>query len=348
MLSVASAGERIGVIGAGTAGAEAARALVLRGFDVIVLEARNRVGGRIDSRTPRDWPLGVELGAWRLDETADAALLARLTGLGIQSNPLTGLLVAGTEGHTAVNPVGAPAVATAVAWADAQPIDPNLSLALKRSGAAATAAGVTSAGLSGMDLLNSSLAALAGVTGASATELSTWYGLGSSTVRDRMVSGGFAGVVADSLTGVRVSLSTAVLGVSHSSSSVSLKLGTGESLTVDRVVVTVPLGVLKSQALAFAPVLPFAHRAAIGALGMGSIETIWLRFDKPFWTTDAAVWSLIGTTDDITDWVNLQAVTGEPILVGIAGGKAARRVGGLSDDDLVKSATAALAPFASA
>ena len=162
------------------------------------------------------------------------------------------------------------------------------------------------------------------------------------------MTGKFSGLITDALDGVRVSLSTAVLGISHSDSAVSLKLGTGESLTVDRVVVTVPLGVLKKNALAFDPLLPFAHRAAIGAIGMGSIETVWLRFDTPFWSSDAAVWSLVGTDNDITDWINLQAVTGEPVLVGIVGGKAARRVAKLSDDQLVDAALAALAPFATA
>jgi monoamine oxidase len=346
VLGVVSSGEKIAVIGAGAAGAEAARALVQRGFDVIVLEARDRVGGRIDTRTPKSWPLGVELGAWRLGEVADQSLLTRLAALGIQSNPLTDLLSAGKNGRSTGNTVGAPALAAATTWADTQRADSSLTAALDGSGAAAKAAGTTVEGLAGTELLTAAIASLAGATGASASELSTWYGLTDLPARDRIVTGGFSGVVTDALKGVRVSLSTAVLGVSHSDSAVSLKLGTGESLTVDRVIVTVPLGVLKSNAVAFDPLLPFSHRTAISALGMGSVETVWLRFDKPFWSTDAAVWSLVGTDSDITDWVNLQAITGEPVLVGIVGGKAARRVVKLSDDDLLQAVLTALAPFA--
>lgn len=346
VVGLAATGEKVAVIGAGAAGAEAARALMRHGFDVIVLEARDRIGGRIDTRSPKSWPLGVEMGAWRLDQVADQALLARLASLGIAATPLTGLLAVGIGGQTTVNPVAAPALATARTWAEGQAVDPVLSVALDGSGAASTAAGATANGLAGADLLNASLGSLAGITGASASELSTWYGLSDLSPRDRVVTGGFSGVIKDALRGVRVSLSTAVLGVSHSDSAVSLKLGTGESLTVDRVVVTVPLGVLKGNAVAFTPLLPFAHRAAIAALGMGAVETVWLRFDTPFWKTDAAVWSLVGTDSDITDWVNLQAVTGQPVLVGIVGGKAARRIAKLSDDALVQAALAALAPFA--
>ena len=348
VLGVVSSYEKIAVIGAGAAGAEAARALVQRGFDVIVLEARDRVGGRIDTRTPKSWPLGVELGAWRLGEVADQSLLARLATLGIQSNALTDLLAAGENGRSTGNTVGAPALAAATTWADAELADSALTAALEGSGATAKAAGTTVDGLDGTELLAAALASLAGVTGASASELSTWYGLTDLPARDRIVTGGLSGVITDALKGARVSLSTAVVGVSYSDSAVSLKLGTGESLTVDRVVVTLPLGVLKKNAVAFDPLLPFTHRTAITALGMGSVETVWLRFDKPFWSTDAAIWSLVGTGSDITDWVNLQAITGEPVLVGIVGGKAARRVVKLSDDDLLGAVLTALAPFAGA
>ncbi|MES2092602.1 MAG: FAD-dependent oxidoreductase [Actinomycetota bacterium] len=348
LLGVAAVGEKIAVIGAGAAGAEAARALLRAGFDVIVLEARARVGGRIDTRSPASWPLAVESGAWRLGEGVDVSLLTRLASLGIETSPLAGLLAAGVGGRVTTNPVGAPAFATAKSWAESQPVDPSLASALDRSGAKATAARAAADGLAGADLLDASLASLAGITGASAPELSTWYGLSGPPAPDRIVTGGFSGLVTDALDGVRVSLSTAVLGVSHSDSAVSLKLGTGESLTVDRVAVTVPLGVLKTDALTFDPLLPFAHRTAIAALGMGAVETVWLRFDKPFWSTDAALWSLVGSGGDLTDWVNLQAVTGEPVLVAIVGGRAARRVAKLSDDELVEAALSALAPFAAA
>ncbi len=46
------------VIGAGAGGLMAARTLMAEGVDVLVLEARNRVGGRLRSLTP-----GVDLGA---------------------------------------------------------------------------------------------------------------------------------------------------------------------------------------------------------------------------------------------------------------------------------------------
>ncbi|MGH7820326.1 MAG: FAD-dependent oxidoreductase, partial [Candidatus Binatia bacterium] len=51
------------VIGAGAAGLAAARELAARGFDVAVLEARGRIGGRIYSRRLPSLGTPIELGA---------------------------------------------------------------------------------------------------------------------------------------------------------------------------------------------------------------------------------------------------------------------------------------------
>ncbi|HZX43866.1 MAG TPA: FAD-dependent oxidoreductase, partial [Myxococcaceae bacterium] len=51
------------VVGAGAAGLAAAEALAREGRNVRVLEARPRIGGRVDTRRPPGWPVPVELGA---------------------------------------------------------------------------------------------------------------------------------------------------------------------------------------------------------------------------------------------------------------------------------------------
>ena len=53
----------VAVVGGGAAGLMAARTLVEEGLDVILLEARKRVGGRILTLRPPDLPCAVELGA---------------------------------------------------------------------------------------------------------------------------------------------------------------------------------------------------------------------------------------------------------------------------------------------
>ncbi|HEY0715578.1 MAG TPA: NAD(P)/FAD-dependent oxidoreductase [Polyangia bacterium] len=51
------------VIGAGMAGLAAADRLATKGRRVLVLEGRDRVGGRIDTHHEADWPLPIEAGA---------------------------------------------------------------------------------------------------------------------------------------------------------------------------------------------------------------------------------------------------------------------------------------------
>ena len=87
MARMASA--RIVVIGAGVAGLAAARALVRRGHEVIVLEARPRIGGRILTRHARDVAAPIELGAEMIH--GDAPETLRIVGAaGLRTAPLDG------------------------------------------------------------------------------------------------------------------------------------------------------------------------------------------------------------------------------------------------------------------
>lgn len=54
------------------------------------------------------------------------------------------------------------------------------------------------------------------------------------------------------------------------------------------VVVTVPLGVLKARAISFSPSLPARKTAAIERLGFGTFEKVVMRFPEPYWATEHA------------------------------------------------------------
>ena len=343
----ADSSDRVAVIGAGAAGAEAARILALRGYDVVVIEARDRIGGRIESIATDDWPFPIELGAWRQYAGPDAELLAALADIDVDTVPVgDASIYRSTTGEAESDEIGPAAVASALQWAAAQASDLPLDEALTESGAEATAQSADSGEVAGGELLLQHLASLAAVYGADPSELSSWFTT-DAVEPPTLVTGGFSTLLDDSLENVETFLSTTVLGIAYSDEGVSLRLGTGESLTVQRAVVTVPLGVLKDNGIEFDPLLPFPHRTAIAALGMGTIDTVWLRFDEPFWSTDAVVWNLVGTDDDVTLWYNLEPLTGEPILVGIVGGEAALRTEELNDQEFIDSLLLTLVPFAS-
>ena len=56
-----------------------------------------------------------------------------------------------------------------------------------------------------------------------------------------------------------------------------------EALEADVVVMTVPLGVLKTGAIAFEPPLPAAKQAAIEGLGFGLLNKVVVTFKTVFW-----------------------------------------------------------------
>ena len=339
-------GERMAVIGAGAAGAAAAAALAERGYEVTVIEARDRVGGRIASVVADGWPVGVELGAGRFRSEADRDVLARLAASGTELATLSdsAALVTPTGSPADASEAGADALAGAIRWAADRPADVDVSEALDGSGAdgLATGAPPAPADYLGLELRQRITQAV----GAEPSTLSSWYGLDTiPEPPDRIALGGTVGLVDELLDSLTVWLSTAVLSISRTDDAVSLRLGTGESVTFDRVIVTVPLGVLKAQAIDIDPPLPFDQRTAIDELGFGTVETVWVRFDSAFWSTDAVQWSVLGSDFIVTDWINLLPLTGEAVLVGIVGGEAATAMSALSDGELREALLDSLAPF---
>jgi hypothetical protein len=352
LAAVSAEGDRIAVIGAGLAGATAARALADQGFDVIVIEGRDRIGGRILTRDESGWPFPVELGAAVL---TGQGLDDQLVASDVDTLTLDPAAETRTPDGTSVDPgtLGADAVATAVAWARAQAADTSLASALSASGAEpmpTEAAPSDQAAPGTPELLAHYLAtAVATETGASPFELSASYGVPpapeAETPAPRLVVGGLDTVVSDTLEGLDVLLSSTIIRIGYDDDGVNLRLGRGESLKVDRAVVTVPLGVLKAQAIEFDPPLPDAAQGAIDALGVGELEQLWLRFDEPFWDTEATVLSVIGDTDVVAEWINLLPLTGQPILVGLTAADDVPVIAALGDDDLIDSALRTLEPW---
>ncbi|MGI3186639.1 FAD-dependent oxidoreductase [Nioella aestuarii] len=126
---------------------------------------------------------------------------------------------------------------------------------------------------------------------------------------------------------------------------VRLGFADGTEARHDAVVLTVPLGVLQQGVISFVPPLPQRKREAIGALGMGLLDKLYLRFDAPFWEGDPS-WIVTADTGlprgQFNQWLNLADVFGEPILMGINGADAARDLAGLEDEAMISVALTVL------
>lgn len=365
VIAAGRSGERIAVIGAGIAGATAARRLADEGFDVTVLEARERVGGRIATQSDDDWGMSIELGAGSFDSETAIELRSALRELDIETRDLALSRTLRGPGGRDLEPstIGADAVLAAIAVAESLPGDVSLTVALGEvpvQGLPAPALPspalpsdepaepeAADDAVSAEDLVNGYLRNVIAVDyGADVDELSARHGLDDGPRRsDTLVVGGYGTIVTDALDGLAVWTTNVVSAISYDENGVSIRVASGESLQVDRVVVTVPLGVLKSGDIRFEPRLPIGHVAASIALEMGTVEKVWMRFDEAFWDTDAVHWSVVGGDLDITAWVNLEPSTGSPVLVGIVGGERAVALAELDDRELVDRARRSLEPF---
>jgi monoamine oxidase len=163
----------------------------------------------------------------------------------------------------------------------------------------------------------------------------------------RVFPGGY-GQLADRLAeGLPVQLNTAVTALSlRAPDHVAVDTASGRWRAA-KVIVTVPLGVLKSSAIEFDPPLPAAHTSAIERLGFGRFEKLVLRFDTAFWDDVDQIQVSGRLGEPFSGWYNLARVTGAPALMALNGGVAAAAVGEMtvgSQSDLASEVLAGIYP----
>jgi monoamine oxidase len=345
VLAVAGTRDVVVVVGAGLAGLTAAAALQRAGLEVRVVEARDRIGGRLDTIEPEGWPLPVERGASWVHDRSASTLADDLAEVGSTTVPFP------YEPHRVLGPDGevpaswlrpaARAVDGALGWAADRSVDRSLAAALEGSG---RAEGVDPSALDHhLDV------EVVAEHGADASQLSAWYAFDEGSVgTDLLVVGGYARLADRLAADLDVQLSRPVVGIGWDGDGVTLVGVDGGTERADRVVVTVPLGVLAAGGLAFDPPLPSAHESAIAGLGSGLLDKVWLRFDEPFWQPGALLWTRVAPGEAFRQWYDLSTLTGAPVLVALHGGTPARRWAQASDGEVTAAALAALEGFVAA
>ncbi len=94
----------------------------------------------------------------------------------------------------------------------------------------------------------------------------------------------------------------------------------GHAHAFDAVIVTLPIGVLQAGRVRFDPVLPNDKQDAIGKLGLGLLNKLYLKFNKPFWD-EGKPWIMLAAKQrrPFSTWFNFTYVTGAPVLCGFLG-----------------------------
>jgi monoamine oxidase len=340
------------VIGAGVAGLTAARLLAGAGQQVIVLEARDRVGGRVT--TDRRSGLVTDLGASWIHGVTDSPVAAAAAAfdMGIAEFTVGGYQVDSRpiayydpDGHRMTD-----AAARAFA-ADVHAVDAALVRIIAASEAEASYRDVTERAIveQGWDAgraqrVRDHLEHRAEEQyGAWIDDLAA-HGLDDDSIDgDEVVFPDGYDVLPRRLAeGLDVRLEHVVSAVRWTDEGVTVETNRGV-FTADSAVVTVPVGVLQSDDFTIEPPLPERQAGALGSLAMNAFEKVFLRFESRFWDEDVYAVRQGGPEGKWWhSWYDLTSLHGVPTLLTFAAGPAARGVRDWSDDDVAESVLAQL------
>lgn len=288
------------IIGAGVAGLSAARGLADRGVQPIVLEGRDRIGGRI-------WTVhvdgnAVDLGASWIHGTRGnpIARLARGIGMSFEKTDWDRTWFPG---------VGAGKASKALA----------LTTRLYRCrGLGSVAEAIPTAWFSDPMTRWALTTMIAGEYGEDpkALSLKHWRDDSDFGGGDFLVTCGYGQLVAHLAKGLDIRTGHTVRMIRQDRDRVHIETDR-DTIHADFAIVTLPLGVLKAGSVRFHPELPTRKRHAIARLGVGVLNKLALVFKERFWPKGTRV---IGRHGPYSIFV-----AQDRTLVGLVGGGAARK-----------------------
>ena len=337
------------VIGAGAAGLAAAEELARKKVNVRVLEARPRIGGRIDTRNPPGWPVPVDLGAEFVQGKA-RTLLSRLRKAGLRVRPTGQRRLTLKNGRLAdAEPLLESALARVAALHGDVPVEQALE--------AMEGGGKVPADERAMSRSYVEGYYAADVTRASAEAIGSLERASRALHGDEAarVEGGYAPVLESIRTSMEkrapgaLRLSTVATEVRWSAGRVAVqsRKATGHALPwleARAAVVTIPLGVLRAPAgaagaIRFAPRLHDVERA-MATMVQGPLFKLLLRFREGFWRSGTPTghharlrrlgFALLPGGSVPTWWTTAPVESG--VLTGWAGGPLAQELSSLPPD----------------
>lgn len=322
------------VVGAGVAGVTAARLLTKAGHRVVVLEARDRVGGRVWTDhsdgyvTDRgaSWIHGIDHSPVAAAATAFGMRMIEFTVGGYQpdSRPIAHY---GPDGRRLTDAEAAAYVA------DIHAVDAELDAVIAASDVTASYRDVTDEAIARQGWpAERAQRVREYLEHRSEEQYGAWIeDMGARGLEDDHVYGdevvfpdGYDRLPIAIAEGLDVRLGHVVASVRWSSGGVTVRTSAGAEFAADHAVVTVPVGVLQSADFAIEPALPERHAAALSRLRMNAFEKVFLRFSHRFW--DEGVYAIRQQGPEGAwwhSWYDLTALHDSPTLLTFAAGPAA-------------------------
>lgn len=327
------------IIGGGIAGLVAARHLTDAGLRVTLLEARDRLGGRIYTDSTGEFP--VEMGAEFVHGHPDEILAIAAEGA-TPIVPVQGNFRRKINGEWAEAGHLMEKIDQLFAKLPVKEPDESFQYYLDRSGEDDEVKQHALRYVEGFHAADPALVSARSLRRDSEAEEAI-----NGDHQYRIASGyeSLARTVADRIDRNRcdIVMNTSVHEIVWRKGQVIARAGTTEYLA-SRAIVTLPLGVLKSGSVAFSPALP-EKQNAMSFLEMGPVIRVSLCFKEKFWEHDPKMADLSFLfTDDpqFLTWWTANPLP-YPILTGWAAGPNAKAHTSKSKDEIVSSAVQSLA-----
>jgi monoamine oxidase len=340
--AAASNKKRIVVIGAGLAGLTAARELQRQGHEVVVIEARERIGGRI--WTSLKWPdMPLDFGATWIH--------------GTQGNPLTKLaeqikaqrLITSYDRSVTYNTSGK--LLSNAEEARMENLRKQVFRILEKAQDEDTDVSIRRAIKPLMRQLDKSSEGYRFINFILSSEIEQEYSGSTESLSahwydddkpfpgdDALFVQGFRVIPEFLAQGLSIELGQVVKEIQWYQSPVQV-ITQKTKFIADHVVITLPLGVLQAKSVRFTPELPQSKQTAIAKLGMGVLNKCYLRFPNVFWSVDVDWLEYVSAKQgEWTEWVNFKRVANLPILLGFNAADRGREIEAWSDQQIVTNA----------
>lgn len=336
--------KKVLIVGAGVAGLKVAQDLQNNGFEVLVLEARNYIGGRIRTTNSFD-EISLDMGAtWihgfegnpigKLAVSIDAKLLSTSYDNSITYNSNEEVLTQSQESLVLRF--------TDMIYDKLEEIK-ELKNDISVKSAMENLLNKYEKNSFEYSLINFILSSeFEQEYSGSIEELSSKYYDESEEFggEDKLFVDGYRVIIDYLSKNIDIKIHEKVNYIDSTKNTVLIKT-LNNSYEADYVVVTTPLGVLKQNDIVFNPKLSAKKQKAIDSLGMGVLNKCYLEFERVFWDEEVDWIEYIAKDDDFrnfTQWVSFYNSTKKPILLAFSAGNKALKMESLSDEEIINNA----------